>query len=170
MKRGQMQGEMFIYLTTLLVIGFLLFFGITWIKDLLEKQKIIEMTKFKNNLEQRFEDITFDSSRVIQIDVPSDAQRACFLNTKDVFNYGIYNLCIAGSEQYDSLICNAWEDRSISIMLSPPLLMEVNIGNITVKDARGTSEGYLCFNTAKNRKIRFEIKGKGSYVEVKALA
>lgn len=162
MKRGQMHGEPFVYIMTLLVMGLLLYFGISWVKGLLEKQQIIELTRFKNNMEATFETICYGCSEQINEEVPGIVRRTCFVDTSRTFNYALLDLCKSGTTDYDPLMCNAWMDNASSILFSPPLEIDISIGAIRVDSVNG----YLCFNTARNQRVKFTLTGLGTIAKV----
>jgi hypothetical protein len=162
MKRGQMQGEMFIYLMTILVIGLLLFLGIKWIVGLKDQQEIILRTQFKQGLENQFEQITYGSTQEMTLDVPATVGRMCFVETRKKITYQDKGLCMSGNADYDPLICNEWTDNSSAVIFSPALGIDVDIGVVGIDNA----QGYLCYDTKNGKKITITITGMGTYVKV----
>jgi hypothetical protein len=162
MKRAQMHGEMFIYLMTILVIGLLLYLGVGWIRGLIVQQEIVALTQFKNSLESDFETITYGSTKELALDVPSSVKRMCFVETGQKKDYDQLDLCKSGTADYDPLICNAWRDNSSSVLFSPALDIDIDIGVVSVD----STQGYLCYNTDGGRMVRIIITGMGTIVKV----
>ncbi|PIN78936.1 hypothetical protein COV14_01535, partial [Candidatus Woesearchaeota archaeon CG10_big_fil_rev_8_21_14_0_10_33_12] len=73
MKKAQIQGQVFIYILTLIITGMILLYGYNAIKSISERAKQVELVKFKNDLKEDFETISFDygSVKTMSYHVPS---------------------------------------------------------------------------------------------------
>jgi len=163
-KKGQMQSQLFVYIISILVVGMLLYFGITWIGELTKTAEKIDATKFKVDLENSFDSIRTEymDQRNFEYSVPSGIDRVCLLDSfTDLQVATIYGLCDTASDDYDPRICNIWKDNSSSIAFSPPLDTEINLGSIIVDDPK-----YMCFSSTNSRNLRLRLVGLGDKVHV----
>ncbi len=80
MKKGQVQGQVFIYLLTLIITGMILLFGYNAITDLSKKAEQVEFIQFKNDLKQDFETMSsnYGDADTITYNAPSKVKEICF--------------------------------------------------------------------------------------------
>jgi hypothetical protein len=161
-KKAMMQGEMFTYILTIITIGFLLYFAVTWIAKLMDDQQNIEMIKFKSTLESGFDNIGYGDSETLELSVPAKVEKLCFVDTSVKLPYLTYDICKKGDPNYEPIICDSWQDNTSSVMFSPPIDSEIDIGTVTID----TSNRYLCFDTRQSHRVKVVITGLGWTVRV----
>ncbi|MBI2208021.1 fibronectin type III domain-containing protein [Candidatus Woesearchaeota archaeon] len=79
--KGQMIGQVFIYLVTLLLVSFLLFYGYRTISAFNEKTDQVSYIQFKNDLQNTIKTLSLDfgSVKVKQFTVPDNINAVCFV-------------------------------------------------------------------------------------------
>ena len=79
--KGQIIGQVFIYLITLVLVSFLLFYGYRAISTFKEKTDQISYIQFKNDLQNTIETLSLDfgSVKVKQFAVPDNINTVCFV-------------------------------------------------------------------------------------------
>ena len=79
--KGQMIGQVFIYIITLVLISFLLFYGYRAISAFKEKSDKVSYIQFKNDMENTIETLSLDfgSIKVRQFTVPANINIICFV-------------------------------------------------------------------------------------------
>ena len=79
--KGQIIGQVFIYLITLVLVSFLLFYGYRAISTFKEKTDQVSYIQFKNNLQNTIETLSLDfgSVKVKQFTVPDNINTVCFV-------------------------------------------------------------------------------------------
>ena len=79
--KGQMIGQVFIYIITLVLVSFLLFYGYRAISTFKEKADQVSYIQFKNDLQNTIETLSLDfgSVKVKQFTVPENINTVCFV-------------------------------------------------------------------------------------------
>jgi hypothetical protein len=174
MKRtAQVQSQMFIYILSIIVIGLLLFFGIKWIGELMKTSEKIDATKLTIDLENAFDVMRsqYGSTKTYKFYVPKGIDKVCFvdstvLKTQLDTNSINYPVCdTTDVENYNPLICLAWKDNTSSILFSPALDVDVNIGHIEILNTQRS----LCYDITKNRNIELRLIGLGDGVKLESI-
>ena len=153
---------MFIYILSLIIIGLLLFFGIRWIGDLIDTTKVIDATKFKVDLENAFNSIRaqYGSSKIYEFVLPDGIDQICFVDSRVIpANQGI---CKATDDYYDPIMCDAWRDNTSSVLFSPPIQADIDVGLVEISDIRKD----LCFKTVNSHRIKLRLIGLGDMVRI----
>ena len=80
MRKGQIQGQVFIYILTLIITAGILLYGYNAIKGLNENAEQVEFIQFKDDLEKDFKTISSDygSVKTKTYSVPSKVKEICF--------------------------------------------------------------------------------------------
>ena len=80
MKRGQIQGQVFIYILTLIITAGILIYGYNSIKKLNATSNQVQFVEFKTNLKSNIETISSDynSVKTYTYNVPSKVKEVCF--------------------------------------------------------------------------------------------
>jgi len=162
-KKGQATSQMFIYILGIIIIGLLLFFGVTWIGDLISTADTITSAQFKVQLENSFEAIQteYGDARNFDFSVPNGVETVCFVDSFTKPQPAIsYGLCDSTHDDYNALICNSWADNISSAIFYPPLESELDIGPVEIDDP-----WYHCYNIKRNRQIKFRLIGLGDKVK-----
>jgi len=167
MKNGQMQAQLFIYIMTIIVVGALLFFGVSWIVDLYKYQQTIDEQTFIKDLTTAFDSIRtrYGSSESYTFKAPADADMVCFVDTSVPVQMG-YDVCRSTHDDYDPFICNAWNDKVSGILISPQMKSgDIDIGDVVI-DQTDTPQRHFCWHTDRNKQIKVKLVGLGDGVKV----
>lgn len=163
MRRGQVENQIFIYLMTVLVIGFLLFFGIRWFGGLIKQEDLIQELQFKSALENAFDRqrSNYGSSAPKEFIAPGTG-RVCFVDTQIGLNARPFKgLCVQSHADYDPYMCNDWKDNVSAVVAWPPLSVEINIGAVELPEPN-----YVCFDTVSTKRIKVTLVGLGNRVRI----
>lgn len=160
-RKAQVQSQVFVYILTMIVIGLLLYFGITWIGDLLATGETIGATQFKVNMENAFSNLDYGSQRTEDFSVPEGIKRICFLDNTQPKDIGNSALCLSGSDDYAPLICNLWKDNASAVGFSPAAETQIDIGPVKIG-----SPYFICFDTENRNRISLRLTGLGDRIKV----
>lgn len=157
MKKGQIQGQVFIYILTLIITGAILIFGYTSVRNLMEKSEQVELANFKTTIKSDFEKMSSDygSVKTMSYNVPSKLKEVCF------YQEGEGSL----PEDINPLIKDSIIDETGSNVF---LVMGNAIEPLELSRLEIKNEGYnlLCIKISSNiLKLRLEGLGDGVLVE-----
>ena len=164
MKRAQIQGQVFIYILTLIITGAILLFGYNAIfgpEGILDREKEIELVNFKNDLKQDFEKMSSDygSVEVETYSVPSKVKKICFYQEGEEPEFH------AMPKDLNPLIVDSIKDETGNnvFLVIDDAIEPMDLGRIEI-----SNEGYnmICIKISSNRlKLRLEGLGDGVLVE-----
>jgi len=161
MKKAQIQGQVFIYILTLIITGMILLYGYNAITGISKRAEQVELVKFKNDLKEDFETISFDygSVKTMSYHVPSNVNSICFCQS------GEYPYFHSISQDINPLVRDVvvsnMKDNVFIIVDDVPESMI--IGKIKVE---GSNNKVVCINTETGvLKLRLEGLGDGVSVE-----
>lgn len=79
--KAQMIGQVFIYVMTVLIVSFLLFYGYKAIVNFKDKADQVSLIQFKNDLENAVESLSFDygSVKVKEFTLPENTEKLCIV-------------------------------------------------------------------------------------------
>ena len=165
---------MFIYILTVIIIGLIFLFGFNWIRDLFSIQKDIDITKFRLDLERKFDGIRdkYDTWQGFTFRVPDGIERICFTtphNETLVLNPNPH-LCDNTHADYDFLMCDAWQDGTQNVLIDPMDALDepVEVGPVSFshsRDSEAVKQGYKCF-PVQDSVIKLTLTGKGNSVMI----
>lgn len=169
--KAQATNQIFIYIMSILVIGLLLFFGIKWIGQLINSGSDIDDTKFKIELENRFDSTRtkYGSSYTYTFHAPSGSDVICIVdNIRNPISLNTDPICSPSGDFYDLDMCNSWKDNDSAVLASPPLSVEVDVGSVEVKgSSTDPNADCLCFKVASFKNFDLRLTGLGDKVKVK---
>ncbi len=86
MKKAQIQGQVFIYILTLIIAGAVLLYGYNAIVSIKERAEQVELVNFKTKLKSDFETISSDygSVKTKTYSIPSKVKEICFYQYVDI--------------------------------------------------------------------------------------
>ena len=160
MKRGQVHGQVFIYILTLIITAAILLYGYNAIKSISEKAELVELIQFKDTLKQDFEKMSsnYGSSETETYNVPSKVKEICFYQypTCDYVNFPSY------PEGLNPLILDfiAYKTGNNVFLMGNSLFESMKLARIEVNDSQ-----ILCIKTNNNR-LSLTPKGLGDGVSV----
>ncbi len=169
-RRSQMQSQMFIYLLTIMIIGFLLFLGFKWIGSLMKTTDIISLTKLKYEMQNTFDTYRtrYGSWKIASFKIPESVTRVCFADLslkRTAIEHSA--ICTPGNRDYNIFVCDAWKDKTQNVFFIPfgSVRTVIKIGEIAVP--KSNHNGYICFDVVSSE-IKLKLKGLGNKVEVSA--
>lgn len=71
MKRGVIEGQMFLYVLTIVILVLVLIFGYRMIVNFQERSEDLKLIKFKQDLQATIEGVTFGTKKIRTFDLPS---------------------------------------------------------------------------------------------------
>jgi len=150
--KGQVIGQIFIYVITVVLVSVILFYGYNAITTFKDKAEKISFIQFKNDMENTIEVMSFDfgSVKVEEFMVPEKVTTVCFVTsfpeapTLSGTKYPIIE---------DSV--NSGVDKNVFLM-DETIQESFYVGKISV------DEGWSCFPVLGN-KIKLRIEGKGDH-------
>lgn len=160
MKKGQIQGQVFIYILTLIITAAILLYGYNAIKGLNENAEQVEFIQFKEDLEKDFKTISSDygSVKTKTYSVPSKVKEICF--------YRIGNGPVHPSlpEDINPWIADSIADTDNNVFLVMGNVIEpMELSRIEIDD---DDISLLCIPISSSR-LKLRLEGLGDGVSVK---
>lgn len=168
--------EIFYFILAIIVIGLLLLFGVRYIMELGEKVEQIDLVRFKTDLEGYAQEIApvYGKWQKLELAVPSGIEKVCFVQLErfDVEEYKtellykkLQALCTKGHEDYNFLMCQAWQDDPSRNVYTEPfdtLAIGIYLGPLEVEGAE-EEQYYLCVDTTDHY-LHIKMTGYGDRV------
>jgi hypothetical protein len=151
-KKGQIIGQIFVYILVVIVVGGIVLVGYWAIKTLLEKSCQVEQITFKSNLEKILEKSnTFGSVKRESLATPCDYSQVCLVDASRIgSNINCGNTIISGSV-FDKQRMNIF---IVSNKFTYPIGYSEYISLDPV-------DRCLCINST-NKRFYFTFNGRGS--------
>jgi len=156
MKKGQMIGQVFIFILAGLVFVLILGYGYRAITTFMERGQEVQLLDFRNELDSTVNMIKRDYGSVQRIDlrVPAKTEVVCFANAKDETTQDLARL----KEQYP-LLYTAWSTGSENVFLLPRSPTPLLIKDISLEN------GYCCITVAGGR-VSLRMEGLGNKAKI----
>ena len=169
-KKAQMPGQIFIYILAIVIVGAIIVYGYTAIKDFSDRGDQVAFVSFKTSFENTVKTMVSDYGTIKRpdFDVPPQYERVCAVDFSKAASGPI---CSPGDPDYEPVICSAWKqgatqqasspDKDVllsNIFLTPDGSESFHVGHIKIKD------GYIC-SPVKNGRINIQFKSVGDGVE-----
>lgn len=161
-------GQVFIYITAVVVFAVVLIFGYKAITGFLDKGEQVAYVTFKTDLEKAVKNVYLDYGTVVTYNarnpmmVPSAYKRVCFIDLDYEGDKLHSGLCQLGSDDYHAVACGVWQsthswaEGDQNVFLEP-----LGMGPIKVYKIK-MAEGYVCLPAVQGR-IEMRLEGMGSY-------
>lgn len=176
-KKGQIAGQIFIYVIAVVVVGLIIVYGYSAIKGFSQRGEEVEYIGLKTTIENSVKGITSDFGSIQRpdISIPGKYEYVCFVN-KELAASDAGKAKIADSpictgvgdvdEVYSPVACEAWKIGRDNVFLLPDGADSFEVGNIVLRTPGVTGDAdYLCFEVIAN-KINLQLKGLGDRAEV----
>ncbi|MBW2967496.1 hypothetical protein KY362_03345 [Candidatus Woesearchaeota archaeon] len=176
-RKGQIAGQIFIYIIAVVVVGLIIVYGYSAIKGFTQRGEEVEYIGLKTNIENAVKGITsdFGSIKRPDITIPGKYEYVCFVN-KDLAKspegkakIETDSICTGlgvDTAMHSPVACAAWDIGRDNVFLLPDGSDSFDVGEITIKRPGVTgSADSLCFEVVGN-KINMQLKGLGDRVEV----
>ncbi|NOZ80659.1 MAG: hypothetical protein GXP63_03205 [DPANN group archaeon] len=181
-KKGQIIGQIFVYLMGIVIIGMIVLYGYKVILNFQGKTEDVALVTFKTTLQRSLREmaIEYGSVKMQMLTLPSDFNRVCFTDINkeaggsfryDTAHRKAQGLCTpTTNDDYNPIACNYWSDEDVVdnvFLIGPERVEPIFIGDDTDKDfIRGyftiDTPGYLCVKAKSGQiKLRMEGIGKG---------
>ncbi|MBW2996774.1 hypothetical protein KY349_00365 [Candidatus Woesearchaeota archaeon] len=166
MKKAQVAGQIFIYITAIVIVGLIIVYGYSAIKGFTERGEEVEYITMQKSVENAVKSIASDYGSVKRpdIDVPGKYELVCFVD-KGLSEEAIETSDIcqsrAGREKYHQpIVCSGWKTGRNNVFLIPDGSESFDVGNIVMEHGN-----FLCFDVFNN-KINLQLTGLGDRVEI----
>lgn len=154
-KKGEITGQLFVFLLAIILFGLILIYGYKAVKTFGEKSKETAFIEFKENLQTAIRTALMDygSVKKFQLAIPSNYKEVCFI---DLETLQIKNTRLNELANTRPLIFNAIETgTSQNIFLVPMAESPLQVEKLSI------DEGFICFENIKiGVSLRLEGKGK----------
>ena len=164
-RKAQEAGQIFIYITAIVVVGFIIVYGYSAISKFTKRGQEVEYISLKTAMENSFKAIVsdFGSIKRPDIDIPGKYTAVCFIDKGMWGGKGTTPICNSNgpADKYNSPIaCSAWiENGRSNVFLLPDGSDNFDVGTIQMDGP------YICFNVVNN-KIRLQLESLGDKVKV----
>ncbi len=145
-KKAQVIGQVFVFILAILVFVLVITYGYSAITTFLEKQHLLTLIQFRNDLEQNVEIMKpkIGSVKEVTLNIPSKTNEIClvdFENPQDL-------------EKNRPLLYSLWTSKKNIFLLPKPSL------SLYLEDVK-ISNGYCCIQTKGKLILKFEnVKNK----------
>ena len=162
MKKAQVQGQVFIYILVVIIIGLLLLFGIRGFGGIVKQGCTVQEIQFKAGLESSIRQSTaYGTVLNDQLDAPCDFQELCFVDTKSLLE----NPASVSSSNF--FIRNSVEDgvkRNIFLVEDDGTINpnSMYVDAVLVEEPSKS----ICFNK-ENGKFSMVLEGTGKYTKIR---
>jgi len=181
--KGEIAGQVFIYILSLIVVAVVLIYGYSAIQDFRTKAEEVNLINFKNEIEKVVVKSTrYGDIKPAEFSLSGKYQKTCFVDSFSALSQSQKDntcICTPGCSNSNPIICDAWKTTNSTNVYSVPLAdIAINIGPITVdgdgdgaEDIPGSCGGskcyYLCIENAHG-KIKLILYGKGNHVFIRS--
>ncbi|MBI4739180.1 hypothetical protein HY772_06510 [Candidatus Woesearchaeota archaeon] len=159
-SKAQIVGQVFIYAISIIMIALILAYGYKAIKDFSKRGEEVALITLKSSMQNAFKGIVSDYGTIKRpdLDIPGKYKKVCFTASE---SDGVGTpLCMAGTADYEPLVCSVWGGRDNTFLL-PDGSDAFSVGEITIEGGAP----YACFNVLNN-KIKLQLKSLGDKVEI----
>jgi len=165
MKKGQVIGQVFIYIITALIIGVVLLFGIRAIMHLMDTAEQARISTFQKDFVNRLKsDYEYEKVDDRAIRVPGDFSELCFIELDS-------SVMLCGQQPMGlpySIIENSWKDcvqQNIFMVRKNDIRM-MYVPELKVYDKTAPTNKYLCVKPQGGTITSLIFRGRGSGVTV----
>jgi hypothetical protein len=167
-RKAQVAGQVFIYITAIVVVGFIIVYGYSAITKFTQRGQEVEYISLKTSMENSFKAIVSDYGSIKRpdIDIPGKYTAVCFIDKENFAAKQSTPICggggDTGADKYNSPIaCAAWATKRSNVFLLPDGSDNFDVGTIQIEGGAP----YICFNVVNN-KIRLQLESMGDKVKV----
>jgi len=178
-SKGVLMGQVFIYITAVIIFAVILIFGYQAIAGFLEKGEKVAYLTFKTDLENAIKTVYSDYGTVViynernVLSIPGGYKEVCFIDLGyDPNKRSTAGICQSGSD-YRPLVCDAWkgvtwESGDQNVFLEPMGLSPIKVYKITLDtfdddlEDNIRDQGYLCIPIVQGR-LHMRLEGMGDH-------
>ncbi len=152
--KGQIIGEVMIFIIAAVVFLLIIGYGYRAINSLMDKQQqasLIEVKTSTSSVIDRMKQ-NYGSVDKFSMTAPSSVKEICFVSSKD----SAFTVDTKALESYRPQIFREWSTGAKNLFLSP--IESYNMPNVRVES------GFCC---VKSSKVSWRVEGKGTYVSLR---
>ncbi len=167
MKKAQIAGQIFIYITAVVVVGLIIAYGYSAIKSFSQRGEEVEYITLQKNIQNSVAAISSDYGSISRptVDVSGKYEMICFVDKNRLDAADFTELCGAGDGDIEKLhqpiVCSGWKTGRVNVFLIPDGSESFDAGNIVIAD----DLPFLCLDVISN-KIKLQLESLGDRVEV----
>jgi len=176
-KNAQVQSEIFMYVIAMVVVGLILLFGYTAVRDFSKSAEQVALIQFEKDLESTFHTIStsYGKVEIKQVEIPGGFDTVCFHDLREISHPGeLYFLKddLNKPIEYPVITDNIRSGTHKNLFLVGGLNIEsFYVGEIYVDNTHlavsQASPGFICFKEKQGR-VEFKLVGEGDQVRVKS--
>lgn len=184
MRRGQIIGQVFIYVMAIITFGLVLLFGYKAVNKLVDQANNVALIQLRQEVQSAINSIGSSpdvDKRVLNI--PSKFRKICFLENASTSNLkkissclcklsncvgSAPGCCIGRSESdYYPPVCNAWKSGTDqNVFLVPLAEITIVVSKMVFEDDSGGNQWhYLCVPVRKG-KVTLRLQGMGDSTQI----
>lgn len=158
MKKGQLIGQIFIYILAIILIAFVLGYGYKTIAGFRQKTEQASYIKFRNELQNAIKAIStdFGSVKIVQLDMPSNYKEVCFVRNHENFPV---SFSAAGYPIIEDSV-NSGIEKNV-FLVQETVKESFYVGKITLI-ILGIDKDFYCAPVL-NGKVKLRLEGKGNH-------
>lgn len=159
-SKGQVAGQVFIFILAAFLAILIIGYGYKAVSNFVSKTDKIVFAQFKTDLESNVRNIASSPGDVkkLELKFPSNFEKVCFLDLSYSGKQSA-GLCDSTSEDYEPIVCDAWNSSTESNVYLLPKMNNFKIGKLEI------TGGYLCMKPSRG-KIVLRLEGKGDRTKV----
>ncbi len=172
MRKAQVAGQIFIYIIAIVVVGLIVVYGYSAIKDFRKKGEEVEHITLKTNMQNAFKSIISDYGSIKRpdFDIPGKYTMVCFVDTANKAAADSSDLCRqdGGDDPlFEPVVCSGWKIGKDNVYLVPDGSESWDVGKIIFSSDNNPFAGqhFMCFDVVNN-KIKIQLKSLGDKVEI----
>jgi hypothetical protein len=165
MKKAQVIGQVFIYIITALIIGFVLFFGVRAIMQLVKTADDVRIATFQKDFVNRLKaDFDYEKVDAKPVNVPGDFSELCFIELDE--RPTVINCGLPITAPLNPVITNSWKDcaRQNIFLIGSSGIKIMYVQGLKVKN--GPTNKYLCVKPVNGIVQNLVFRGYGAGVTV----
>lgn len=162
MRKGQMIGQVFIFILAGLVFVLILGYGYRAITNFMERGQEVQLLDFRNELDSTVNMIKRDYGSVqrIELRMPVKTELVCFVvSVDDIPSAQLPNNWESNFKTAYPLLYTAWSTGSENVFLLPRQPTPILIKDISIEN------GYCCIPAAGGR-VSLRMEGKGNKAKI----
>lgn len=178
-RKGQIAGQVFIYMIAIVVVGLIVVYGYSAIRGFTQRGEEVEYLTLKTSIENSVRAIVSDYGSIKRpdISVPGKYEMVCFVD-KDATDASIAASAICdksaaemlaqGDDKYHQpIICAAWKTHNNNVFMVPDGSDAFSVDATLVIDENMPTAGhhFICFDVINN-KIKMQMEGLGDRVKI----
>ena len=167
-KKGQIQGQIIIYILMIVIFGAILIYGVYAINQLIDRANKVEIEKFKLELKSFISDNKgYGSVESVSFKLPSNYEYICFRDSKTLGSINVA-LCDTNTAVYaaNDKIKSCSKDN---MFLYPTGIESDYVGELEVNTGTPSGSNWqnaYCFKRNSQGYVDIKVYGKGDETEI----